>query len=117
MEINNQWQEAFRTDLRNNLSRISNGFEKQLYLGDLMEECIWYSCDICLEYYNQGAFKGFLPGTIDNISYNVCMAMSSLVKAFGDSQRETVMSKVRELLKEPSTYGILQSQINHYYLK
>ncbi len=82
-----------------------------------MEECIWYSCDICLEYYNQGAFKGFLPGTIDNISYNVCMAMSSLVKAFGDSQRETVMSKVRELLKEPSTYGILQSQINHYYRK
>ena len=117
MEINNQWQEAFRTDLRNNLSRISNGFEKQLYLGDLMEECIWYSCDICLEYYNQGAFKGFLPSTIDNISYNVCMAMSSLVKAFGDSQRETVMSKVRELLKEPSTYGILQSQINHYYRK
>ena len=117
MEINNQWQETFRTDLRNNLSRISNGFEKQLYLGDLMEECIWYSCDICLEYYNQGAFKGFLPGTIDNISYNVCMAMSSLVKAFGDSQRETVMSKVRELLKEPSTYGILQSQINHYYRK
>jgi len=117
MEINNQWQEAFRTDLRNNLSRISNGFEKQLYLGDLMEECIWYSCDICLEYYNQGAFKGFLPGTIDNNSYNVCMAMTSLVKAFGDSQRETVMSKVRELLKEPSTYGILQSQINHYYQK
>ena len=115
MNINPQWQEAFRTDLRNNLSRISNGFEKQLYLGDLMEECIWYSCDICLEYYNQGVFKGFLPGTIDNISYNVCMAMSSLVKAFGDSQRETVMSKVRELLKEPSTYRILQSQINHYY--
>ena len=97
MEINNQWQEAFRTDLRNNLSRISNGFEKQLYLGDLMEECIWYSCDICLEYYNQGAFKGFLPGTI------------------GDSQRETVMSKVRELLKDSSTYRILQSQIDRYY--
>ena len=109
MEINNQWQEAFRTDLRNNLSRISNGFEKQLYLGDLMEECIWYSCDICLEY------KGFLPGTIDNISYNVCMAMSGLVRAFGDSQRETVMTKVRELLRDSSTYGMLQQQINRYY--
>jgi hypothetical protein len=115
MEINNQWQEAFRTDLLNNLSRISNGFEKQLYLGDLMEECIWYSCDICLEYYNQGAFKGFLPGTIDNISYNVCMAMSGLVRTFGDSQRETVMTKVRELLRDSSTYGMLQQQINRYY--
>ena len=117
MKINPTWQSAFYSDLRNNLDRISDGFTKQLYMGDLMEECIWYSCDICLEYYNQGAFKGFLPGTIDNISYNVCMAMTSLVKAFGDSQRETVMSKVRELLKEPSTYGILQSQINHYYQK
>ena len=115
MNINPQWLDAYRTDLRNNLSRISNGFEKQLYLGDLMEECIWYSCDMCLEYYRQGPFKGFLPGTIDEITYNVCMAMSSLVKAFGDNQREIVMSKVRELLKEPSTYGILQSQINQYY--
>ena len=80
-----------------------------------MEECIWYSCDIRLEYYNQGAFKGFLTGTIDNISYNVCMTMSGLVRAFGDSQRETVMSKVRELLKDSSTYRILQSQIDRYY--
>jgi hypothetical protein len=115
MTINPTWQEAFRNDLRNNLSRISNGFEKQLYLGDLMEECIWYSCDMCLEYYRQGAFNGFLPDTIDNISYNVCTAMSSLVKAFGDSQRETVMSKVRELLRDSSTYEILQSQIDNYY--
>lgn len=115
MTINPTWQEAFRNDLRNNLSRISNGFAKQLYLGDLMEECIWYSCDMCLEYYRQGAFNGFLPDTIDNISYNVCTAMSGLVKAFGDSQRDTVMSKVRELLRDSSTYGILQSQIDNYY--
>lgn len=43
------------------------------------------------------------------------MAMSGLVRAFGDSQRETVMSKVRELLKDSSTYRILQSQIDRYY--
>lgn len=115
MTINPLWQEAFRNDLRNNLSRISNGFERQLYLGDIMEECIWYSCDMCLEYYRKGAFVGFLPNTVDDISYNVCAAMSSLIKAFGDTQRDTVMSKVRELLQDPATYGILQSQINNYY--
>ena len=115
MKINPTWQSAFYSDLRKNLDRISYGFTKQLYMGDLMEECIWYSCDICLEYYRQGAFKGFLPDTIDNISYNVCVAMNDLVKSFGKSQQETVMSKVRELLKDPSTYGILQTQIDHYY--
>lgn len=115
MEINPMWQSAFYSDLRNNLNRISDGFTKQLYVGDLMEECIWYSCDMCLEYYRQGAFRGFLPDTIDNISYNVCIAMSDLVKSFGQSQREMVMSKVRDLLREPSTYGTLQMQIDRYY--
>ena len=115
MEINPIWQDAFRTELRNNLSRISNGFTKQLYLGDLMEECIWYSCDMCLEYYRQGAFKGFLPGTIDNISYNVCVAMQSLVNAFGENQTNTVMQKVRELLKDSSNYDSLQINVDNYY--
>ena len=115
MEINPIWQDAFRTELRNNLSRISNGFTKQLYLGDLMEECIWYSCDMCLEYYRQGVFKGFLPGTIDNISYNVCVAMQSLVNAFGENQTNTVMQKVRELLNNSSNYDSLQRNVDRYY--
>ena len=55
MEINNQWQEAFRTDLRNNLSRISNGFEKQLYLGDFGTHVI-YAWSIIIKVLSKASF-------------------------------------------------------------
>lgn len=115
MQINSLWQETFTAELVENLRKASNDFNRQLLIIDVAKECIMYSCDMCLEYYRQGAFYGITTETIDNITYNVCIAMNSVVKEFGFEQRTEVMSRVRNLLSDPSTYEILQGEINRYY--
>lgn len=115
MQINPVWQEAFRQELANNLGRVSNNFTRQLVMKDLWEECIMYSCDMCLHYYKTGPFKGLLPDTIDNVTYNVCMALKSMVPEFVESQHQVVFDKVKELLKDSNTYETLQDYIDNYY--
>lgn len=115
MEVNLIWQESFKSDLVNNLRRVSNDFSRQLLMKDLWEECIMYSCDMCLHYYKTGPFKGFLPTTIDNITYNVCYALSKLVPEFGPSTWQPVYDSVQDLLKDPHTYDVLQERIDRYY--
>ncbi|MBQ0046862.1 MAG: hypothetical protein KBT33_05015 [Prevotellaceae bacterium] len=115
MEINPTWQNAFRGELVQNLRRVSNDFTRQLLIIDIAKECIMYSCDMCLEYNRQGAYIGISNSVVDNITYNVCIAMNGLVHEFGESQRNEVMSRVRELMKDPRTYSVLQEEIDKYY--
>lgn len=115
MFINHQWQNAFKGELLNNLRNISNNFTKQLFLKDLWEECIMYSCDMCLHFYKTGPFKGITPSTIDNISYNVCVAMGSVVREFDESQYPNVIDKVRILMQNPEEYEELQNYVDNYY--
>jgi len=84
-------------------------------MKDLWHECIMYSCDMCLHYYKTGPFQGFLPNTIDDITYNVCAAMNSLLPQFNDSQWKVVFDGVKQLLEEPRAYNALQEQIDEYY--
>ena len=76
MEINETWQNAFQSELRNNLYKLSNGCQRQLYIKDITQECLWYSIDMCLHFYRTGEFYGIRTDTIDKITYNVCIAMS-----------------------------------------
>ena len=115
MEINPDWHDAYKQDLYRNLSSLSNGFNRQLFMKDLWQECIMYSCDMCLYYYKTGAFQGFLPTTIDDITYNVCAAMNSLLPQFNESQWKPVFDGVKELLEDPMTYDTLQENIDEYY--
>ena len=115
MQINPQWQEAFKGELIENLRRVSNDFTRQLFLKDLWEGCIMYSCDMCLHYYKAGPVNGITLSTIDNIAYNVCVALGSVVREFDESQYQVVYDGVRELMSAPNTYNALQQQIDNYY--
>ena len=109
------WQKAFRSDLLNNLSRISNNFTSQLLMHHITTECVWYSTDMCLEYNRKGAFVGISNDTIENICYNVCYAMHELVKEFDEACWVEVYEKVSQLMTDPNIYKILQEEVNKYY--
>ena len=116
MKVNQAWQEAFRNDIVANIKRKSNNFTRQLFMKDIWLEAKMYSCDICLHYYKTGAYKGITRDTIDDITYNVCVAMSKLIPEFDESQYSEVYDGVHSLLCVPETnYDILQEQINNYY--
>lgn len=109
------WQNAFKPELIDNLRRVSNDFSKQLYIIDIAKECIMYSCDMCLEYSRRGSYTGISRETINNITYNVCVAMNSIVKEFGQEQFDEIINRVNGLMSNSTTYDILQQEINKYY--
>ena len=106
MNVRPEWQPAFKSEISCNLRRLSN---------DIRKECIMYACDMCLHYYKTGAFAGFLPNTIEDIAYNVCVAAHSLVKEFGESEWDIVINEVKNKLRDKNSYGNLQMEVNRYY--
>lgn len=115
MQLNPIWQNAFRGELRNNLRRKSNDFTKQFYIVDVTTEYVMYSCDMCLHYYKEGPFYGIRPQTIDDITYNVCYAMHEVVKGFSSDLWDEVLSKVKQLMSDSTTYEVLQQEVDKYY--
>lgn len=115
MNVRPEWQPAFKSEISCNLRRLSNDFTRQLYIIDIRKECIMYACDMCLHYYKTGAFAGFLPNTIEDIAYNVCVAAHSLVKEFGESEWDIVINEVKNKLRDKNSYGNLQMEVNRYY--
>ncbi len=114
-QINQMWQNAFSGELANNLGRISNDFTRQLYMYHITTECVWYSADMCLEYYRRGAFYGITKDTIENICYNVCYAMHGIVHEFDEKCWDEVYEKVSKLMADSRTYDVLQQEIYKYY--
>lgn len=115
MRIRPEWQEAFKSEICENLRKKSNDFTRQLYIIDIRKECIMYACDMSLHYYRTGAFNGFMSNTIEDIAYNVCVAAHSLVREFGESEWSIVAEEVKQLLKNEDDYDELEREIRKYY--
>lgn len=115
MTLRTEWQEAFKSEICENLRRKSNDFTRQLYIIDVRKECIMYACDMCLHYYQTGAFTGFMQNTIEDIAYNVCVAAHSLVREFTESEWNIVIDEVKEKLRNKNSYDNLQREIRIYY--
>lgn len=115
MRIRAEWQDAFTSEICENLRRKSDDFTRQLYIIDIRKECIMYACDMCLHYYRTGAYAGFLPNTIEEIAYNVCVAAHSLVCEFVESEWNIVIEQVKSKLANVQNYDNLEHEIRGYY--
>ena len=117
MRIREEWHEGYKTDLTRILVDLSDGGKIQLYLQDIWTAAIMYSCDMCIHYYKSGAYYGISQETIDDITYNVCYILTSIVPEFEESQYKQVFDGVHELVDKQNIelYNILQEQIDQYY--
>lgn len=108
-----RFRDLFVTDIRRNLLRVSNGGETQLYRHHLLTECVWYSCDMCLEF--QRKSDGLLTSDwIEHIVTEVGAAITMLCpRDFGEAETLCVIQKTKELLQFPS--DALQKEIDNYY--
>lgn len=108
-----RFRDSFVSDIRRNLLRISNGGTTQLYRHHLMTECVWYSCDMCLEF--QRKSDGLLTSDwIEHIVTEVSAAITMILpRDFGDADNQVAIRKVKELMRFPAAN--LQEEIDKYY--
>ncbi len=108
-----RFRDSFVSDIRQNLIRLSNGGTIQLYRHHLMTECIWYACDMCLEF--QRKSNGLLTTDwIEHIVSEVSEAITLVLpRNFGESDKKVAIQKVKELMRFPASN--LQKEVNKYY--
>lgn len=66
-----RFRTLFETDIVRNLESQSDNFAKPLYINDLMQECVMYAVDMCIEF--QQKSDGLLClEWINHITTEVC---------------------------------------------
>lgn len=102
----------FEPDIIRNLELRSDNFVKPLYLNDLINECVMYAVDMCIEF--QQKSDGLLSSEwIDHITTEVCAVFEKLFpNKFRGTQVSDAKVKVTLLMQTPST---ALKQVNEYY--
>ena len=107
-----QFRQYFETDIVNNLRVRSNDFVTQLYLIDIINECVMYSCDMCLEFDKKS--DGLLTQDwIEHITYEVCAVFFKYFPHdFTEQNRTNAIRQVIRLMDNPVQ---ARSEVDRYY--
>lgn len=107
-----QFRQFFETDIINNLRTRSNNFTTQLYLIDILNECVMYACDMCLEF--QKKSNGLLTQDwIEHITNEVCEVFFKYCsRDFTESNRIDSITQVKRLMSNPNHAS---TEVDKYY--
>lgn len=96
-----QFRQFFETDIISNLRTRSNNFTTQLYFIDIMNECVMYTCDICLEFLKKS--DGLLTQDwIEHITNEVCAVFFKYCSHdFTEQDRIDAIVQVKRLMSDP----------------
>lgn len=107
-----QFRQYFETDIINNLKARSNGFTSQLYMIDIMNECVMYACDMCLEF-NKKSDGLLSQDWIEHITNEVCEVFFKFCpNDFTEQNRIDAVSQVTGLMINPVS---ARTKVDIYY--
>lgn len=107
-----QFRQFFETDIINNLKAHSNGFTSQLYLIDIMNECVMYACDMCLEF-NKKSDGLLTQDWIEHITNEVCAVFFKYCsRDFTEQNRLDAVDQVTAMMRNPIA---ARSKVDMYY--
>lgn len=107
-----QFRQYFETDIINNLKARSNGFTSQLYMIDIMNECVMYACDMCLEF-NKKSDGLLSQDWIEHITNEVCAVFFKFCQRdFTEQNRIDAVSQVTRLMINPVS---ARTKVDIYY--
>lgn len=107
-----QFRQFFETDIISNLRTRSNNFTTQLYFFDIMNECVMYACDMCLEF--QKKSDGLLTQDwIEHITNEVCAVFFKYCsRYFTEQDRIDAIAQVKILMNDPI---YTRTEVDKYY--
>lgn len=105
------YKEFFKQDIVNNIKKKTIDYTQTIILSDLVDEAVYYSADMCLEFYNKSGYV--LPQIwINHIVNETCSAFKELFKEFDDVVSELVRNRVNLMMSDKSEARRI---IDNYY--
>lgn len=103
------YKEYFWKDIVNNITIRTDNYTKPMFMPQLIDECVMYACDICLEFKKKA---GILPNDwLKHISSQVCDVFDEHFNEFTDYEREDCMNRIERIIKSSSA----KSMVDVYY--
>ena len=97
-----RFRDCFETDIMHNIRSRSNDFSFPVNETDLIEECVMYAVDMCIEF--QKKSDGLLSDYwIEHISNEVCSVFRKNFPAnIGANEANAAKSRIKVLMQTPS---------------
>lgn len=107
-----RFRDFFETDIMHNVRSRSDDFSIPVNETDLIEECVMYAVDMCIEF--QKKSDGLLSDDwIEHISNEVCSVFrKNFPTDFGITEVNDAKSRIRVLMQTPSQAS---TEVSIYY--
>ena len=107
-----RFRDFFETDIMHNIRSRSNNFSIPVNETDLIEECVMYAVDMCIEF--QKKSDGLLTDDwIDHISSEVCSVFrKNFPSDFGIKEINDAKFRIKVLMQTPSQAS---AKVSIYY--
>ena len=94
------YKDTFWHDIVNNITIRTDNYTKPMFMPQLIDECVMYACDICLEFKKKA---GTLPNDwLKHISSQVCDVFDEHFEEFTDYERDDCMNRIERIINSSS---------------
>lgn len=105
-------RERFKSDLAKNFQRMTHNYTKNIFINDVQQEVVMYSCEMCVEFKNE---FGALPNEItEALTGQVCDATMMLFDEYGDVHRQRAIRAVKISMTDPLIKNVLRNYYESY---
>ena len=113
------YKNYFKQDIIQKIKKKTVDYTRNIFLPDLIDEAVYYSADMCLEFYNKSG--NILPQNwIDHIVDETCAAFKDLFHEFDTASGIKVHSRVDVMLVDKYTsrqeIDAYYDSVNRYYV-
>lgn len=111
-------RQYFKTDIINNIERLTCDYKIQIFLPDLERSALMYSLDMCIEYQKKSG-RSIHPMAIEDIVNQVCdVYQEFLGNLYSEESRFRCLEDAKAMMKNGDVNDIVQSyyqQVNQRY--
>ena len=114
-------RQSFRTDVANNMRKLTCDWVRNVYMPDLEESCVMYAVDMALEYMKKSGISPIPQKILNQICEQVTDVYFDLFKnAFHEENKEFCIMEIKLLIQNPDARNIVDnyySRVNEQYAR
>ena len=114
-------RQSFRTDVANNMRKLTCDWTRNVYMPELEESCVMYAIDMALEYIKKSGISPIPQKILNQICEQVTDVYFDLFsKQFHEENKDRCIMEIKQLIQKSNTRSIVDDyykNINERYAR
>ena len=105
-------RQSFRTDVANNMRKLTCDWTRNVYMPELVESCVMYAIDMALEYIKKSGLSPIPQKILNQICEQITDVYLDLFsKQFDEVDKGLCIMEIKQLIQKPDARTI----VDDYY--